>query len=607
MATNSILNLTSLDFDTLKNNFKSYLKNQSVFQDYDFEGSNINVLLDIMTYNTYLNSFYLNMAISEGFLDTAQLRSSIVSHAKELNYTPRSARSPEALINISFATTGIAGGTFEIPKGAQFSGQNANGSFIFTTDKTHTLTSATSTFALTGLPIYEGTYINETFIVDNTINNQRFVLSNKTVDTTSINVSISTDNGQTTTDFTQATTLYGLTSSSPVYFVQATQDESYELIFGDGVFGQQLINNTTVLVTYRVTKGDAGNGISSFNIDVDLGAFNGGIAIPTITPNTTSSDGAVEEDNETIRFRAPRHFQTQDRAITTTDYANLIYENFPVVRDVNVYGGEKVSGSVEYGKVFISPLSQSGGNVTDAIKSEIKNYINQKNALGIIPVIIDATNLYINASITAAVDFKQTVLSPADIQSLIITTINSYNTNYLEKFNTVFKYSNFITALNNADQSISSIQLNINIAKVLTPTLGQSQTLSVIFNNQLTPGTIVSSDFLASDGNAYRFTDYNPNNNTFKRIGDITSYTIENTTNIIYLQQIQAGIQSFKVAGTIDYTTGSIDLATVNIVDFLGAGGVVFEAAAVQDNIYGIKNDVIKLDAAAAIINVVSV
>ena len=503
MAANSVINLTSLDFDTLKNSFKDYLKSQSVFQDYDFEGSNINVLLDIMAYNSYINSFYLNMAVSEGFLDSAQLRSSVVSHAKELNYTPRSARSAMATIDVNFVTTGLTSSLFEIPKGTQFSGSNANGSFIFTTDKSTLLSSTTSTFSTTNLPIFEGTYINETFVVDSTIDNQRFILSNQNVDTTSINVSTSIDNGQTTVDFIQATNLYGLNSNSTVYFIQSTQNGYYEIVFGDGVFGQQLLNGTTILVTYRISKGDAANGISSFNIDVNLGTINNCTVVATVTPNMTSVDGAVEEDIETIRFRAPRHFQTQDRAITTSDYMNLIYENFPVVKAVNVYGGETVSGSVEFGRVFISPLSQSGSNVTNAVKNDIITYLKDKNALGITPVIVDPTVLYVVPTTTAAVNFNQTQLSPADIQSILLTTTETYNNNYLKNFNTTFRYSNFISALNNADPSISSIQLTINIAKSITPILGQAQVLSIAFNNQIIPGTIISTEFVASDGNVY--------------------------------------------------------------------------------------------------------
>ena len=219
MAANSSLDLTSLDFDTLKQNLKTFLASQSTFKDYNFEGSNINVLLDVLAYNTYLNSFYLNMIGSESFMDTAQMRSSVVSRAKELNYTPRSARSSAGTVNITFETTGIQN-TFEIPKGTMFVGTNANGNFVFTTDKSHIIYSSSDIFVANDITVYEGTYINETYVVDDTEDKQIFVLSNKNVDTTSLEVYVVENSGQTNTLFLPATSLYGLDSNSSIYFVQ---------------------------------------------------------------------------------------------------------------------------------------------------------------------------------------------------------------------------------------------------------------------------------------------------------------------------------------------------------------------------------------------------
>jgi hypothetical protein len=605
MAANSTLNISSLDFDTLKTNLKNFLRSQTSFRDYDFEGSNMNVLLDVLSYNSYLNSFYLNMAAAEGFLDSAQMRSSVISHAKELNYIPRSVRSAEALVDISFTTTGITN-IFEIPKGTQFSGTNANGGFIFTTDRVHTLNSATSTFTITGLPIYEGTYINESFIVDTSIENQRFVISNKDVDTTSISVSLSTDGGQTAIDYTQATTLFGLKNTSTVYFVQATLDGNYEIVFGDGVFGTAPINNTILLITYRISHGAAGNGITTFFIDNDLGAYNGGTAVAVVSLNSASIDGAAVESIESVRFRAPRHFQTQDRAITSSDYQNLIYENFPIVKAVNVFGGETVTGSVEFGKVFISPISTSGASLTQTVKNEIINYLRGKNAIGITPIIVDPTILYIIPSLTVTVDFNQTTMSPADVVSLMITSMGTYNTDYLEDFNTTFRFSQFVGTLNNADTSILSVQASTVVKKIIAPQINKAQSISFSFNNELVPGTIVSSQFLRNDGYVYRLTDYNPNVSSFQRTGSITSYTVQNTTKVMYLQQILAGVENYFPTGSIDYTTGQIDITTLTVADFLGNAGIEFYSAIQADDIVGIKNDLIELDIANAQVTVVS-
>jgi hypothetical protein len=288
---NSSLSLTSLDFDGVKNNLKTYLKSQSTFKDYDFEGSNMNVLLDILSYNTYMNAFYLNMTAAEGFLDSAQMRSSVVSHAKELNYTPKSAKSAKAVVNISINVSAGDTNIIEIPKGTQFSGSNPKGSFVFTTDQTHTLSSKSNIFTLDNLELYEGTYINETFVVDNSIRNQRFILSNKNIDTNSIVVKVYENNGLNTNDFLEAKNLYGLRNTSRIYFLQATLDGYYEVVFGDGTFGVIPQNNCTILVTYRITYGSAGNGVKSFRIDKDLGAFNSVTLKTTVSTVGVSTDG----------------------------------------------------------------------------------------------------------------------------------------------------------------------------------------------------------------------------------------------------------------------------------------------------------------------------
>jgi hypothetical protein len=590
---NSSLSLVSLDFDALKANYKSYLKSQSVFRDYDFEGSNINVLLDILSYNSYLNSFYLNMAVSEGFLDSAQMRSSVISHAKELNYTPRSARSAKGVVNLSIALTSGSTNTIEIPKGTQFSGSNANGGFTYTTAENHILTSVTNTFTLNGLDIYEGTYINETFAVDTSIENQKFVLSNINVDTTSIEVIIAENDGLDTTEYTQVLTLYGLTNSSKIYFIQSTLEGYYEIVFGDGVFGYSPQNNATILVTYRITDGAAGNGITSFSIDRDIGAYNNVTVRTTVTTATASNNGDFIESIDSIRFRAPKHYQTQDRAITSNDYANMIYENFPEIKSVNVYGGETISGSVEYGKVFISPVSRSGSVITDSLKNDIIFYISDKNSMSITPVIIDPDFLYIVPSMIVTVNFKNTSLSPADIKALIITTTNSYNNSKLQNFNTAFRYSKFLAVLNDADESIESIQLHNTIKKIIFPPLNTNQPLVVSLNNILIPGTLTSSEFLLNDGNTYIFTDYNPNNNTFVKEGLQTI----NTNKLIYLKQISSSdVQNFIEAGEINYDNGSISTKSLIIFSFLKSSGIEFYAQPKYEDLYGIKNDLIEID-----------
>jgi hypothetical protein len=385
-------------------------------------------------------------------------------------------------------------------------------------------------------------------------------------------------------------------------------DGYYELVFGDGVFGKLPNNNSTVLVTYRVSSGSAGNGCTTFFIDKNLGEYNSGVAYPTITTAAVSADGGDAESIESIRFKAPRHYQTQDRAITAADYETIILENFPSVKAVNIYGGETVSGSVQYGRVFLSPISQSGDNITAAVKNSIISFISNKNSIGIQPVIIDPVILYVVPTINVNVNFNNTNKSTADIIALVKQAAGSFNTTYLQKFNTTLRYSKFATALNNADPSIESVEIVNTIKKSKSPDLNISQPVSIVFNNRIIPGTITSSQFVTSDGNTYIFTDYNPDNNTFVRTGSLNSYTVTNSNKVLYLQLITStNTKSFTEVGTINYETGEINIQSLTYASFLDNSGIEFTTTTVEDDIDSIKNDLIELDMQNIEVQVISV
>ena len=319
---NNNINLVSFDFDSLKADLKAFMQSNSVFRDYNFEGSNLSVLLDILSYNTQKNAFLLNMVAAESFLDSAQLRDSVVSLAKSLNYTPYSSQSPKATVSVTFTTSGI-NNIFGIPKGASFSGSNSNGVFSFVTDQNYFATSSNGVFTFNNIDIYEGSYINESFVVDNSTDGQRFILSNPNIDINSISVSQFIDFSYT--DYTLYTSLYDVSSNTNAYFIQAAEDNKYEITFGDGIFGNPPTDKSTLLVTYRITDGSAGGGCSSFTIDSDYGTYNNGTsAITNLTTVIAASAGSDPEDIESIRFRAPKYFATQERAIIADDYITLI-------------------------------------------------------------------------------------------------------------------------------------------------------------------------------------------------------------------------------------------------------------------------------------------
>ena len=586
---NSSISLVSLDFDDLKNSLKTFLQSQSQFTDYNFDGSSISVLLDLLSYNSYLNAFYLNMVMSESFLDSAQLRGSVVSRAKELNYTPRSYKSSKATVSLQLNQGGLT--SLTIPSGTQFNGENANASYTFTTNNSVVVYPSGGYFTA-NLDIYEGTYVNDVYVVDNTIQNQRFILSNQNVDTDTIIVLATENSGQTITTFTQALSLYGLNSTSNVYFLQAVNDSSYELVFGDGVFGRAPLNGAIIGATYRVSNGTDADGSTNFNM-IDVLPVSG-----TVTTISASSGSANAESIDSIRYNAPRQYQTQERAITAADFKSLVLSNYTNVKACHVFGGETVSGSIDYGKVYISPLSYSGSTLSLSEKADIVNFLLQRCTVGITPTIVDPDFLYLQVNTTVKYDPNSTVLASSDINQTVADAINSYNSTYLEDFDTTFSFSRFEQAINNSDPSIFSNQTTVTLKKIASPMLNTPVYISINYRNSINPATVSSSKFL-SIGREYYFTDYNPNNNTFTIQQSVNGSTVINSTNTIYLVDItNPQYPVYTNYGTVDYITGAISVNQITISDFYNSPGIIFYATPVNQDVTSSQNDVIEIDIA---------
>jgi len=577
---NSTLNVTSLDFDTLKANFITFLKSQDVYKDYNFEGSNMNVLLDVMSYNSYLNSFYLNMVSSEMFLDSAQKLDSVVSHAKELNYLPRSSRSAKAVVSFTIDTVDVDN-PFIIPKGTIFSGSNSNGSFNYVTSEETSYFSTNSTYAVSNLEIYEGSYVNDTFVIDLSNEMQRFVLSNQYVDTNSLIVSVSEDNGSTNTVYSYASTLYNLTSNSTVYFLQAAQNQKYEMTFGDGVFGKSLKNGAIIYTNYRVSSGSSGNGIKEFVISQDLGSINGGTApFPTIVVDSPSIGGANAEGIESIRYNAPRYYQTQNRCVTAQDYISLILQEFPEVEHVNVFGGAVTNTNVEYGTVYISTSTYSGTPLPDLRKQDIVTYVNELSPIGIATKIIDPEYLYITLDTTVHVDFKKTVTTPSTIKNKIITEIKNFNVNHLQDFNSAFRVSKLEQHINDSDVGIMSNETYSKIYKEFSPYLNSPFTISLDLQNNIQKGSVTSTSFFYGN-QEYVFTDYiETMDEAYEANGNLYKY---NTID-----------KSFEKAGTVNYSTGVIDINQIIYTDI--GGGIKVYATPVNRDIYCRQNTILEID-----------
>jgi hypothetical protein len=520
------------------------------------------------------------MALSERFMDSSQLLNSVVSRTKELNYLPRSSKSSVGSVDIIVEASNTS--IINIPKGTKFYGTNKNGSKTFSINEAISARSSNGYFLFANTEIFEGYYINETFSVNYEIEDQTFELSNDTIDLDSLIVSVIDNNGANGSIYTKKTNLYALNSNSEVYFLQASQDGKYQIIFGDGILGKKLLDNSTILTSYRVTTGTLGDDVDTFSMSNDLSAYNTG-TINNITINTveSSSGGADAEDINSIKYNAPRHYQTQDRAVINDDYISIIKENFAYVKDVYVYGGETVTDSVQSGKVFVCVTSYTNSTISDNRKSDIYNFIKTKNIRSITPVITDPDYIRIGLSLKIHTDFSKSVLTPSILTTMVQSSIDDFNTNNLQAFNTEFRYSKFGAAIDDTDDSILSNETKIFMIKNANINLYKPTSITINYNNAIEKG-ITSSSFIMNS-KKYIMTDTIPEGNN---VNSIYLFEINNVGKTLNYSKI----------GIIDYDKGLISIGNITISDYAGNGGLSFFATPVNNDIYTYNNDIIEID-----------
>jgi hypothetical protein len=475
---NSSLNLVGLDFTTLKNDFKNFLRSQEVFKDYDFEGSNISVLMDLMAYNTYKNAFYLNMAVSEAFLDSSQLEASVLSHAKELNYVPRSARSSRCKIRVDFQASGDTQ-PYLIEKGSSFTSVIKNTSYIFTVPESTILSSANTSYSFETY-VYEGIYLKESFIVDYNQENQRFVATNKNIDTESLTVTVYEDGSDIGESYSLASSLLGLTNTSKVFFLQASDLGNYEVIFGDGIIGKKPKDRSTIIIDYRISNGSGANGAKEFSINFDptSGDF---LETPEVTVLEESIGGLEKESLNSVKYYAPRHFQIQERAITPSDYEIILKTQFPEINTISVYGGEEIDPP-RFGKVFIAIDVSDVDGIPENRKNEYYSFIKRRSPLSIDPIIVEPIFTYIAVTSKVRYNVNISKATPERLKSLVTKSINDYNTEYLNDFNSTLRYSKFNYSIDSSDNSIVSNLTELQIYKKIKPTIGIGQNFDINFN-----------------------------------------------------------------------------------------------------------------------------
>ena len=563
MAANSSISLTSLDFDTIKNTFKSYLRGQDRFKDYDFDGSNMSVLLDLLAYNTFHQGFYLNMVGNEMFMDSAVLRDSVVSHAKELNYVPRSFKSAEATINLTIVSQDPNKISLTIPKGYTFSSSFFNQLFTFSVAENITL-NGFGTFNIPNLKIYEGVYLKDTYVYASN-NKQRYLISNKTVDISSLSVTIIEDAGATIHTYTRAPSLFNLDSNSMVYFVQGAESDSYEIVFGDGVTGRKPKENSVVILEYRISNGELPNGCNAFIPD---GSIDGETNITVVTESAASA-GSISESIESIKFNAPRYFTTQERAVTTEDYETLLTVNFPEINAVTAFGGEELNPP-QYGKVFIAVDLVDVDGLPDIKKTEYFRFLRPRSPVTIEPVFVNPEYTYIAVNSRVKYNINITRLAQDDVKTIVSSAILNYARTNLNNFNRTFRYSQLLRVIDTSQSSIISNETDIQVIKIIeNPVLDTFLTfdvnynipLDIIYDENVQAYSIQSSEF------------------TYKGLRAILRDDGNGVINVVSASNSSI----IDPIGTINYETGLLQFSNFKIDNFTGTGIKIYAQPQFKD------------------------
>ena len=546
------LDVTELDFDTIKANLKTFLKQQDQFTDYDFEGSGMSVLLDLLAYNTHYNAVYANMLANEMFLDSADLKNSIVSHAKHVGYTPVSATSATANIKITF--NAATASSLTVNEGTAFTTSVNNVTYQYIIRDAVTVTPVDGVYTLT-TDIREGTLATNKYTVDTSDANQRYLIENDLADVNTLTVSVqSSSTDSTTTTYTKASDLGAVTATSKVYYLEQAEDGKYEVIFGDGVLGNKLSDGNIISLEYIVCNGPDSNGATTFSASSTVG----GESNITIVTNSNSAGGSNPETVESIRFNAPRQFSAQNRAVTPEDYKTIIKTLYPNTQTISVWGGEDNDPPV-YGNVYVSLKPISGVTLTDTAKTNLQTQLKDYSVGSVRVQFSDPEITYITYRTTARYNSKVTTKSVDDIKTLINNTISNYSSTNLEKFDGMFRYSRFIDAIDDTDASVLSNTTTIKIHKFFTPTTGSAQTYTINFSNALyNPHSGHQSDsngILSSTG--------------FKVAGDTTNeyFLNDDGSGNVRLYYISGGVNVYtnNTLGTIDYDTGKITLNNISI------------------------------------------
>ena len=554
MATN--LNVTELDFDQIKQNLKNYLKTQSTFTDYDFEGSGLSVLLDVLAYNTHYNAMTAHFALNEAFLDSAQIRGNVVTRAKLLGYTPRSTLAPKAIVNITVdvtSETGTIPTILSLPRGTKLNtivdGEEYQYVVISNQNAQIVDNTITKTFTFSNVTIVEGSYKTLLYRVDNDIENQKFQVSDRDSDTSTLRVRVRENEESSSYDiYTPFESLLNVNSTSKVYYLQENSNGFYEIYFGDSVTGYKPNNNNIITLDYVYTSGSESNGAISFSMVDSINGYSN----VSITTLSKAAGGSDRETTESIRFNAPLTFTSQNRAVTSDDYRAIIQKSFSDIDSISCWGGED-NDPPNYGKVYISIKPLTAETLTLAQRTEITTVILKgKNVVSITPEIVDPNYTYLELDVFFKYNPNLTDRSSVELSSVVRDTISDYNFNELNKFDGVFRHSQLLRAIDNADPSIQNSTVRPYMFMNITPFYNKDNNFSLSFTSpfyqsgQSTNNLISSSSFLI--------------NSTPHYFGDTPISGSTNRKVIVYKIVQGQNVTVINDAGLIEVDLGKITL-----------------------------------------------
>ena len=584
MAEITKLNISELDFDTIKTNLKDYFNSQTEFTDHNFGGSAISVLLDILSYNTYYNAYYLNMLASESFLDSAQLRDSVVTKASMLGYTPKSARGAKANVAITITPVGDPPSSITIDKDTQFTSTVNGTSYTFCTSNSHTIVPSGSpvTYTASGVELTQGVPLTFKYTVNTSNTEQKFILPNANTDTDTLSVTIQESATDTNTSvYTLASDITTVNSTSNVYFMSEYTGGQFRVEFGDGILGRKPVTGNIILLKSLVTEGSDVNGANSFSAAGSVGGF----TEVSVATSNSALGGADKETIEGIKFNAPKTFETQNRAVTTDDYKKIVEAEVSGLDSVTVWGGQDHS-TPQFGKVYISAKPTGATALSAGQKTLISSAVSTYNMVAITPTVVDPDIVDLIFSTTIKFDSRLTSKSSGIIADQVIDTIQSYKTNSLLKFGSIFRYSTLSTLIDKTETSILNNLTTLTAKKGIIPSTTTADSYTIYFNNKIYnpsttyEGAVTSTAFSYTDSAGITYsTCYLDDMNGVMRI-----YYDSGGTKVIISSD----------AGTVDYITGTIILTSFKPNSYVGSS-LSFTFTPAQNDLIPVRNQLFEI------------